>query len=90
MATDCPPIANPPESKVTALAMPDGWDWTLRERAEQMLLACLAEAGYPNDTWRDAENRLRVCHATPRAVLDKARLLTFQALGVEYQTEEDA
>ncbi len=83
---DCPPIANDPKYRVRALEMPPGWCWEMRERSEAMYLACLAEAGYPAEPIRLDNGVLWTSSSIiPLAVVDRARELVCDALGVVYE-----
>lgn len=83
--TECPPVANQPEYRVRALEMPPGWGWPTRKRLEAMYQACLAEAGYPVDGMRLENGLLWHPRNPPVEVIDRARRLVFDAVGVRYE-----
>ena len=60
------------------------WPADLRERSAELARMTLAEAGYPAEL-EPFDNNFLVPAWVPEDVLDQARILVFDHLGVEYE-----
>lgn len=69
----------------------EGWSEALSKRAAALAEMALAEAGYPVKTAWVRDLRLHFVEpGVPDAILDRARVLVFEHLGIEYEVREPA
>lgn len=62
------------------------WPQELADRAAEMLKMAMAEAGHPVEPW-ELGGVWYAPPGTPEWLLDKGRILVFEALGIEYRVD---